>query len=238
MTRLQQFFLVLGSFVLVGCEAVRDLGDSRLDEGSTTTPVATAATSEAFAGATTTTRGTALESSETFSSDASTGADEGMPSPFTPEECTNDAIESCYSDARAVCPVMEEDICDEIFVCDRRALGCDPTDWDEYEDWEQRVLVTLDSFYPLEECRWLLRSCLAEARLYCSLIPDMCSVYVTDCRELADSCFYFNDPVEYDCGNAVAICGRIQDDSCASQPPAECDIIADTCDWVPTVCEP
>jgi len=158
----------------------------------------------------------------------------------TAADCSYSAISSCYDEAFATCAEAEapELLCDARFECDVLMTRCTPSDWDEYEDWEQRVLDFIRATGISYPCGEWLDPCLVQARVYCELMPDDCGVYVSDCRELFLDCQEaMLDPGfgPNACELAPGACDAIEASICEVDPE-QCSIVTEVCDWVPQTC--
>lgn len=258
--------LVMNLAAMVGgCVDYKDLGaadeaSSTLDDGtpdtsatttSTSGTTGTTSTSGTTSGSTTTTDGTgsdattdempsdeSTEGSTTESSESS-GSDGSVDPRFTPENCTEEAIDECYDAVFAddACGSESEDLCDEVFACDVLSTGCDPTSWDEYEDWEQLVIFPLTDIVDFS-CGERLQICMGSARTYCELTPDACANYVQDCRGMYDYCLDYDGypAAPEDCPLAEPMCRRTESAICEVRPE-QCDTVSAACDAIEPLCD-
>lgn len=197
------------------------------------TSTSTGEPSAASGGATASASTTEEEPEDT---DGASRGDEGDESSLIPEDCSEEAISECYDSAFDACE-EPEDVCDAVFACDLMGSACDPTSWDEYEDWEQLVLYPLTS-YSDESCGERLQACMFVARIYCELTPDVCATYVEDCHGVYEFCIdegiYETGPE--DCTLAETMCRKTEQSICEARPE-QCEIVSDGCDRVAPLCD-
>lgn len=233
-----RFAAALFSLSFVACD-VRDLGDSpaRTDDPDPAADLTTGVVSDEDDGILVGTTEAPVEAS-TAGETEDPADTPPIESPFSPEECSGEAVDACYADAYVACSAAEvpESLCEEFIACRTRTWGCFPNEWDEYEDWEQGVILPLSILGSYNGCGESQNLCFAQARQFCTLRPDLCAEAIAECRPMHESCAYGEAPgAETSCPDAPIHCAAIEASVCDGDETT-CAAVSSACDWIPTAC--